>query len=69
VFRFDVSVAPPEILLQTLLIAVCFYAIYYVTYHQNAPRQMGFYPVHGKQRPTRNLTRCRTQPRFIRCLP
>lgn len=32
VFRFDVSVAPPEILLQTLLIAVCFYAIYYVTY-------------------------------------
>lgn len=32
VFRFDVSVAPPEILLQTLLVAVCFYAIYYVTY-------------------------------------
>ena len=32
VFRFDVSVAPPEILLQTLLIAVCFYAVYYVTY-------------------------------------
>jgi antigen polymerase len=32
VFRFDVSVAPPEILLQTLLVAVCFYAVYYVTY-------------------------------------
>ncbi|MFW0768163.1 ECA oligosaccharide polymerase [Trabulsiella odontotermitis] len=32
VFRFDVGVAPPDILLQTLLAAVCFYAIYYVTY-------------------------------------
>ncbi|CDL19026.1 Putative ECA polymerase [Klebsiella pneumoniae IS53] len=36
VFRFDVSVAPPEILLQTLLIAVCFYAVYYVTYKNAA---------------------------------
>ena len=33
--------------------------------HQNAPRQMGFHPVHGKQRAMRNLTRGRTQPRFI----
>lgn len=32
VFRFDVGVAPPEVLLQTLLAAVCFYAVYYVTY-------------------------------------
>ena len=32
VFRFDVSVAPPEILLQALLAATCFYAVYYVTY-------------------------------------
>ncbi|WP_054180995.1 ECA oligosaccharide polymerase [Trabulsiella odontotermitis] len=32
VFRFDVGVAPPDILLQTLLAAVCFYAVYYVTY-------------------------------------
>ncbi|WP_330985212.1 MULTISPECIES: ECA oligosaccharide polymerase [Enterobacterales] len=32
VFRFDVGVAPPEILLQALLSAACFYAIYYVTY-------------------------------------
>ncbi|MBB1202996.1 O-antigen assembly polymerase [Enterobacteriaceae bacterium 89] len=32
VFRFDVGIAPPEILLQALLSAVCFYAIYYVTY-------------------------------------
>ena len=32
VFRFDVAVAPPEILLQTLLVSVCFYAVYYVTY-------------------------------------
>lgn len=32
VFRFDVAVAPPEILLQALLSAACFYAVYYVTY-------------------------------------
>lgn len=32
VFRFDVGVAPPEILLQALLYATCFYAVYYVTY-------------------------------------
>lgn len=32
VFRFDVAVAPPEILLQTLLVSVCFYAVYYATY-------------------------------------
>ncbi|POP42678.1 O-antigen assembly polymerase [Superficieibacter electus] len=32
VFRFDVSVAPPEILLQALLAAAGFYAVYYVTY-------------------------------------
>ena len=32
VFRFDVGVAPPEILLQALLSAGCFYAVYYVTY-------------------------------------
>src|SRR5690606_35204385 len=32
VFRFDVGVAPPEILMQALLSATCFYAVYYVTY-------------------------------------
>lgn len=32
VFRFDVSVAPPDILLRALLAATCFYAVYYVTY-------------------------------------
>ncbi|ELH6269653.1 ECA oligosaccharide polymerase [Salmonella enterica] len=32
VFRFDVGVAPPEILLQGLLSAACFYGVYYVTY-------------------------------------
>ena len=32
VFRFDVGIAPPEILLQAQLSAACFYAIYYVTY-------------------------------------
>ncbi|MGC6745947.1 WzyE family oligosaccharide polymerase [Escherichia coli] len=38
VFRFDVGVAPPEILLQALLSAGCFYAVYYVTY-KNPPTQ------------------------------
>ncbi|WP_058911773.1 ECA oligosaccharide polymerase [Entomohabitans teleogrylli] len=32
VFRFDVSVVPPEVLLQALLAAACFYGIYFVTY-------------------------------------
>ncbi|SQC17314.1 ECA polymerase [Klebsiella pneumoniae] len=48
VFRFDVSVAPPEILLQTLLIAVCFYAVYYVTYKtrlRSASREVAHRPL------------------------
>ncbi|GGD39110.1 putative ECA polymerase [Franconibacter daqui] len=32
VFRFNVAVVPPEILLQALLAAGCFYGVYYVTY-------------------------------------
>ncbi|MGR4051961.1 ECA oligosaccharide polymerase [Kosakonia cowanii] len=32
VFRFNVGVAPPDILMQTLLAATGFYGIYYVTY-------------------------------------
>ncbi|MGP3593498.1 ECA oligosaccharide polymerase [Vagococcus sp. WN89Y] len=32
VFRFDVGVAPPDVMMQSLLAAACFYAIYYVTY-------------------------------------
>ena len=32
VFEFDVAVVPPEFLLQALLSATCFYAIYYVAY-------------------------------------
>ncbi|ELY3985633.1 ECA oligosaccharide polymerase [Cronobacter muytjensii] len=32
VFRFDVAVVPAEVLLQALLSAGCFYAVYYVTY-------------------------------------
>lgn len=32
VFRFDVGIAPPDVLLQALLFATCFYAVYYVTY-------------------------------------
>ncbi|PLR46279.1 MULTISPECIES: ECA oligosaccharide polymerase [Yersiniaceae] len=32
VFEFDVAVVPPEFLLQALLAATCFYAIYYVAY-------------------------------------
>ncbi|MBN0473848.1 WzyE family oligosaccharide polymerase, partial [Pseudomonas aeruginosa] len=44
----DVSVAPPEILLQTLLIAVCFYAVYYVTYKtrlRSASREVAHRPL------------------------
>ncbi len=33
--------------------------------HQNPPGQMGFNPVHGKQRTTWNIARCRTQSRFV----
>ena len=32
VFRFNVAVVPPEVLLQALLAAGCFYGVYYVTY-------------------------------------
>ncbi|UDJ82381.1 ECA oligosaccharide polymerase [Kosakonia oryzae] len=32
VFRFNVGVAPPGVMMQSLLAASCFYAIYYVTY-------------------------------------
>ncbi|MCL7707234.1 WzyE family oligosaccharide polymerase, partial [Enterobacter kobei] len=32
VFRFNVAVVPAEVLLQALLSAGCFYAVYYVTY-------------------------------------
>ncbi|ARD63230.1 enterobacterial common antigen polymerase [Kosakonia radicincitans DSM 16656] len=32
VFRFNVGVAPPGVMMQSLLAAACFYAIYYVTY-------------------------------------
>jgi hypothetical protein len=32
VFRFDVGVAPPGVMLQSLLAAACFYGVYYVTY-------------------------------------
>nr|WP_318384916.1 ECA oligosaccharide polymerase [uncultured Enterobacter sp.] len=32
VFRFNVGVAPPGIMMQSMLAAACFYAIYYVTY-------------------------------------
>ncbi|BBQ86072.1 MULTISPECIES: ECA oligosaccharide polymerase [Enterobacteriaceae] len=46
VFRFGVGVSPPDVLLQTLLISVCFYAVYYVTYktrlrsaHSQVPRR------------------------------
>lgn len=59
VFRFDVSVAPPEILLQTLLASVCFYAVYYVSYKtrlrravSDAPRK----PLFTMNRVETNLT-------------
>ena len=42
VFRFGVGVSPPDVLLQTLLISVCFYAVYYVTYKTRLrPAQTG----------------------------
>lgn len=39
VFQFDVSVVPVEYLLQALLAAACFYAIYYVSYKTRLRRQ------------------------------
>lgn len=59
VFRFDVAVVPPEILLQALLSAGGFYAVYYVTYKTrlrkrvaDAPRR----PVFTMNRVETNLT-------------
>lgn len=44
VFRFDVGVAPPEILLQALLSAGCFYAVYYVTYKTRLRKRVADVP-------------------------
>ncbi|MDF7679515.1 ECA oligosaccharide polymerase [Enterobacteriaceae bacterium ESL0689] len=43
-FRFDIAIAPPEILLQTLLVSVCFYAIYYVSYKTRISSVTRTYP-------------------------
>ena len=53
VFRFDVGVAPPEILLQAQLFAVCFYAVYYVTYKTRLRRPAA----EGARRPLFTINR------------
>ena len=49
VFRFDVGVAPPEILLQALLSAGCFYAVYYVTYKTRLRKRAVYHEPRGDQ--------------------
>ncbi|WP_342322754.1 ECA oligosaccharide polymerase [Kosakonia sp. BYX6] len=44
VFRFNVGVAPPGVLMQTLLAAACFYGIYYVTYKTRLRAKAEFAP-------------------------
>lgn len=59
VFRFNVAVAPPEILLQTLLISVCFYAVYYVAYKTRlrpAARERQRRPLYTMNRVETHLT-------------
>ncbi|XNM55275.1 WzyE family oligosaccharide polymerase [Escherichia coli] len=56
VFRFDVGVAPPEILLQALLSAGCFYAVYYVTYKTRLRKRVADAP----RRPLFTMNRVET---------
>lgn len=56
VFRFDVGVAPPEILLQALLSAGCFYAVYYVTYKTRLRKRVADVP----RRPLFTMNRVET---------
>ncbi|KMK15197.1 common antigen polymerase [Pluralibacter gergoviae] len=53
VFRFNVGIAPPEILLQAQLFAACFYAVYYVTYKTRLRRS----GVPGARRPLFTINR------------
>lgn len=57
VFRFDVGVAPPEILLQALLSAGCFYAVYYVTYKTRLRKRVADVP----RRPLFTMNRVENQ--------
>ena len=60
VFRFDVGVAPPEILMQALLSATCFYAVYYVTYKTRLR------PVnHAPRRPLFTMNRVETHLTWV----
>lgn len=59
VFRFGVGVSPPDVLLQTLLISVCFYAVYYVTYKtrlQSAQTNVARRPLFTMNRVETNIT-------------
>ncbi len=59
VFRFGVGVSPPDVLLQTLLISVCFYAVYYVTYKtrlQSAQTHVARRPLFTMNRVETNIT-------------
>lgn len=61
VFRFDVGVAPPEVLLQTLLASVCFYAVYYVSYKTRLRPASSGVP----RRPLFNMNRVETNLTWI----
>ena len=61
VFRFDVGVAPPEILLQALLSAGCFYAVYYVTYKTRLRKRVADVP----RRPLFTMNRVETNLTWV----
>ncbi|MDU7303574.1 MAG: ECA oligosaccharide polymerase [Escherichia coli] len=61
VFRFDVGVAPPEILLQALLSAGCFYAVYYVTYKTRLRKRVADAP----RRPLFTMNRVETNLTWV----
>ncbi|MDH8511666.1 WzyE family oligosaccharide polymerase, partial [Klebsiella pneumoniae] len=60
-FRFDVGVAPPEILLQALLSAGCFYAVYYVTYKTRLRKRVADVP----RRPLFTMNRVETNLTWV----
>ncbi len=61
VFRFDVGVAPPEIFLQALLSAGCFYAVYYVTYKTRLRKRVADVP----RRPLFTMNRVETNLTWV----
>ncbi len=60
-FRFDVGAAPPEILLQALLSAGCFYAVYYVTYKTRLRKRVADVP----RRPLFTMNRVETNLTWV----